>query len=330
MIYWLSPVPPEQSNSGGTRKLGDLSCLLQGAGIDSCVAGLRDLGYIKWQAGDVVVVPEIFGHGLDTLIPRGVKRVSFVQNGYLIDLGIDLARPHPFLDTPDLLAVMVESQHSADLVRLRVPDLKVPIIPTHSSGNGRMGCDAEFRYGAWPREKRVAFFGYKHAGQNAAIFDNLPLPDGWATVQLTGTDAEVATGLRSAAIFAAPNSIEGLCAPTQEAMISGCVVVAWPGGPSLFAHHPTPDWSYAVAAADKWAGGPMEYLRGRAVMVPQDDVEGFRAALIRTAAHIDRDPEPWATKTLKWSRWHCKTYSRQREKDEVVEIMAGLTSAVPA
>lgn len=325
MIYFLSPVPPEDATSGGTRKLGDLSCILQDAGIDSRVVNADELKHVDWQHNDLVVVPEVYGHGLDTLIPRGVKRVGFVQNGYLIDqFGMAPGRDHPYMDTPNLLAVMVESQHSADLVRLRLPNLRVPIIMTHSSGNGRMGNDGPFSYGAWPRKKYVTFFGYKHGGQNAAIFDDLLLPDGWSTAQLTGTDEDVAAQLRSCAIFAAPNTIEGLCAPTQEAMISGSVIVAWPGGPSRFAHHPTPGWSYALQEKDPGTGGPMEYLKGRSVVVPQDDTQAFRKELWELAKRIDADPNGYAAKTKKWSLWHRTNYSREREKNEIVRIMQEL------
>lgn len=331
MIYWLSPVPPTETTSGGTRKLGDLSCILAGAGIESRVIAMSDLPYIEWQPEDLVIIPEVFGHGLDTLVPRGIRRISFVQNGYLIDqFGCNPSRQHPFLDTPDLLAVMVESAHSETLVRIRVPNLQVPIIRTHSSGNGRMGEDAPFRYGGWPREKLVMFFGYKHSGQNDGIFRDLPLPQGWTSVQLTGSDDEVAAQMRSGAIFAAPNAIEGLCAPTQEAMISGCVIVAWPGGPSHYAHHPTPGWSYAVTRENNDAGGPMEYLKGRAVIASQDDVQGFRNALVQAANDIDSDPEGWAASTAKWSRWHQRTYSRKKEKAEIIQIMRDLTMAVAA
>lgn len=317
MIYFLSPVPPSESTSGGTRKLGDLSCILSEHGFSSRVVLTQDLAGIDWADNDLVVVPEIYGHGLDTLIPRGVPRVSFIQNAYLLDsFGMDADRPHPYLDTPDLIAIFVESEHSAALLRLRFPTLQLPVIHLHSSGNGRMGRDAGFTYGAWPRRPAVMFFGYKHSAQNAAIFEDVRLPLGWSVEQLGGTDAQVAESLRTGAIFCAPNAIEGLCAPTQEAMLSGCAIVAWPGGPSHFAHHPCPTWAW-----QQQGGGPMEYLEGRAVIVAQDDVNALRDALDSTARSIEADWQPWATNTAIWAEWHQRTYSRAQEIAEICAVM---------
>ena len=323
MIYWLCAADPHTHLSGGVRKLGDLNVILQDNGFSSEL--LFPGAAVEWYADDLVVVPEVFGTRLRTEIPTGVPRVSFVQNGYLLEVACNPAEPHPFVSTPDLVAVMTESDNTTDLVKARCPDLKVPIIRTHSSGNGRLGKNAGFSYGPWPREPRVIYFGYKHEAVNKQVFESLSLPDGWWAETLTGkSDEQIAHLMRTSAIFAAANVVEGMCAPTSEAIISGCVVVTWPGGPSQYGFEwmPSPPWA-PDCSPNTTIGGPMEYLAEHGVIVPQDDIDGLRRSVEFTARGIETDPDRWAKKTAVSSKWFQKTYSRKREVDEICELMEG-------
>lgn len=312
-IFYLSPGSP-QTQSGGTRKLYDHVAILKNNGFDAEIVYLHQVANIAWKKRDIVVIPEVYGDGLDWFewvpIPRGVRRVSFVQNGYLLD-GADghqyVRYPdnHPFTRTPDLVAIFTESQHTEDIIRARWPELSVPLIRTHSSGNGRNGQDAGFHYGEWPREKWVMSFEYKHASLNAQVFRDLSLPDGWEMKSLTGlSDEEIQVAMRTGAIFAACNINEGMCAPTSETIISGCVNVCWPGGPT----------------GQREVGGPMEYLTGRAQIAIQDDVEDLRSRIIHTAKDVDADPEKWAKRTREWSDWFHAEYSREKEIAETIAI----------
>lgn len=309
MIFYLSPGTPA-TLSGGTRKLYDHVAILKARGFDARIIYNGDARRIAFSDDDVVLIPEVYGDGIRTFIAPGVRRVVFVQNPYLTDRvdGLTIvADPaaHPYLTTPEIEAILTESAHTTDLLAARFPDLAVPLLRTHSSGNGRNGDDAGFSYGAWPRERRIVYFDYKHEHVNRAIFDGLDLPDGWSAQSMTGmTDPEVQDTLRSAAIFAAANQHEGMCAPTSEAMISGTVIVCWTGQ------------------------GPDEYLYDdgtpRGVIATQDDVEMLRRAIECAARSIDTDPEVWAARTREWSAWFQATYSRERECDEICRIWTDL------
>jgi glycosyltransferase involved in cell wall biosynthesis len=211
------------------------------------------------------------------------------------------------MTTPELVAIFTESDHTTDIVKSRFPDLPVPIYRTHSSGNGRKGEHAGFRFGEWPRKKLVTYFDYKHADDNASLFRGLRLPEGWGTWCLSGMDDDrIAEMMRTCAIFVATNRFEGMCAPTSEAMISGSVIVCWTGG------------------------GPDEYLQERAVIAKQDDVDALRGAIEHTAADIDRRPEWWAEHTKNWSEWFQHRYSREREVEEICGLFDRLLATVPA
>lgn len=297
MIFYVSPSGPD-CLSGGTRKLFDHVAILTQRDRPARIVHDHELGRIAFDERDIVVVPEVYGDGLRTLLPAGVRRLSFVQNGYLVDRwGVADPEQHAFTTTPELLGILTESEHTEDLLRARFPDLDVPLIRTHSSGNGRNGHDAGFRYGAWPRERLVVFFDYKHEFVNGAVFGDLDLPEGWEARSMTGmTDADIAETYRRASIFAAANTEEGMCAPTSEAMISGTVNVCWTGG------------------------GPDEYLPGRAVIATQDDVGDLRAKIVETAHSIEHDPGRWAADTRTWSDWFQATYSREAECAEICAI----------
>lgn len=333
-IYYLNP-GSAQSTSGGCRKLIDHVAILRDNGFDAETIWFWEQPIpTRWKHSDIVVIPECFGDGhhlfapndmlcpLELVLPRGVRRLYFVQNAYLIDVvdarknppGLRIVKDrkngHPYMTSPDLLGIMTESQHTEDVLRARFPDLRAPLIRTHSSGNGRNGQLAGFSYGSWPREKRIIFFGYKHGEDskenlNAQVFTDLELPAGWESVSLNGmTDEEIQNQMRTAAIFAAPNYEEGMCAPGQEAHLSGCVFVGWPGGPT----------------GQTEVGGPMEYLLDRSVMAEQDNVQALRQAIVETAADIDANPDKWARLTEEWATWHAAEYSRQGEIDELIGI----------
>ncbi len=307
MIFYLCPGSP-QTLSGGTRKLYDHVAILSAHGFQAKIIYNHEVNEIKFTPDDIVVIPEVYGDGLREF-PPGPRKISFVQNGYLIDeFGVKERFRHPFVTTMGLIAIFTESEHTEYLIGKRFPGVKLPLIRTHSSGNGRNGQDAGFSYGEWPREKSVVYFDYKHEDDNAKLFADLELPDGWTASTLTGsTDAQVQDRLRTSAIFAAANTREGMCAPTAEAIISGAVNVCWPGGPK----------------GQTVVGGPMEYLTGRAVIAPQGDLEALRNAITDTAFDIEADPYPWGVRTREWSDWYQATYSRQAEIDEICQIFEG-------
>lgn len=311
MILYLNPGGPNPT-SGGTRKLlGHVEMLKANGFLAMAVDHGRLAGMQLDPSTDIVIVPEVYGDFLNYGIPHPVRRVGFVQNSYLtMKYGChDPVNNHPFMVTEDLVAIFTESQHTEDRMREMFPNLQVPLIRTHSSGNDRNGQDAGFVYGEWPREKRVVFFAYKHEHLNGLVFDDLPLPSGWSTLCLAGmSDAEIAHTMRTSAIFAAPNIEEGLCAPTQEALLSGAIIVAWPGGPT----------------GQKAVGGPLEYTLGRSVLAIQDDITDLREKIVATACSVDNESDWWAAKTREWADWHRVTYSREREITEICQIFTEL------
>jgi hypothetical protein len=305
MIGWISPVPVGATFSGGTRKLWDLSQILVDHGFASVVIPYADLRSgapgIAWTERTLVVVPEVYDTEIATIVPPGVRRVAFVQNGYLLNATEPV---HPYDTCPDLVAILTSCDNDTRLVRERCPRFAGPIIRTHSSGNGRLGKPGPFSYGPWPRERRVLYFEYKNGPGSwtggdllGPLFGSLDLPAGWELVLLSGrSDEQIAGLMRTSALFVAPLRKEGMCAPTSEAMITGCVIVGWDGG------------------------GAAEYLRSRAMLAEQDNVDDLRGLVRACADAVDHDLVDWGPTTEVWSNWFQNMYSRDREVMEIVNI----------
>ena len=293
MIYWLTPGDPATDLSGGIRKLGDLDAILRSRGLPSRLVYSHELPGIDWDPADLVVIPECYNRGLDTLVPHPIRRLSFVQNGYYVDP----TWVHAFR-VDDLAGVMCSDQHSMEEVRRRCPDLPCPLVRIHLSPLGRMGHDAPFHWGPWPRARRVAYFRYKSEDVLPGLLEGLDLPPGWSLDCLSGrTDGEIAEAMRTDAVFLFPGRREGAAAPPGEAMVSGAIVVGWEGG------------------------GPAEFLRGHAQIAPQDDVKALRQLLFVTCAGIDDDPVGWGVWAQLCSTWFLEAYSRRQEIAEVVAIL---------
>lgn len=297
MILYINP-GGEDPLSGGTRKLFDHVEILRKHGFTAAISHTHE-NRNNLSDDDLIVVPEVYGDGLYNLAPWRCKRIGFAQNGYLTDRwGVSDPSHHPYEHCSNLLAVMVDSNHTKDILHKKYPAMTAEVIVTHSSGNGRRGELGPFRFGPWPRLKQIIYFKYKHEHLIGPVFNRLDLPEDWTIRCLTGLeDDQIAEAYRSAAIFAAPNFEEGLCAPTQEAMISGTYIVCWYGG------------------------GTEEYLAGRCTAVAQDDVDAFRTALVDAARDIDRNWLWYRDHCEHQSNWIQRVYSRENEIEEIVAIM---------
>jgi hypothetical protein len=284
------------AKGGGMRKLYDHLALLNANGF--AAKGIYSFnGFnVKFGVKDLVVVPEIYGSSLETDLVE-TQWLGFCQNPYMIDSNVEDLANHPYEFSKTLKAIMVDSEHSRDIIHERYPR-HAEIILTHSSGNGRRGRLGPFRYGPWPRSREILYFEWKHKPLMEALFKDLALPLGWSIKCMTGkSDEKIAEMMRTGAIFCAPNYREGLCAPTSEAMISGSWIVGWYGG------------------------GTEEYLRDKSCIVEQGNIALLRKALVATCEDIDNDWVSFSNMARLSSEWFQTKYSRAGEIEELLNIM---------
>lgn len=257
-VYYLavdSDVP-----SGGVRVLYRHVDILNAAGVDAAVVHQTPGFRCSWfqnrtrivnaeklnpTPDDVLVIPEVYPPEALAFAP-GVRKVIFNQNGFFTFNGF----PPDFSDTvnpyahPDLLAVMVVSEHVDQYVQYAFPWVRTERV--RPSVDERV-----FRPGN-RREPRICFMPRRNPGDARQVFEILKARGelrGLEILPLDQVSAEtVANVLGNSALFFSFGTEEGFGLPPAEAMACGCLVVGYHGfgGLEFFGS----DWSFPVDAHD--------------------------------------------------------------------------------
>lgn len=301
--------------SGGIRKQYRAVDVLNAAGIDAAIVHTRPGFQCSWfphttkvvAAPDVVVgdrdlivVPEIYGSAIREL-PAGVRQVIFNQNPYVTLDSLEAGGPAaeaPYVDSPDLAAVVVVSSDSAEVLEYAFPGTPVRRI--------RLGIDPAIHHpAAEPPGKRIAYMPRKRKEEPNEVLRLLELRgvlDEWEVVPIRRRpEAETAELLRSSRIFLSFSVREGFGLPPCEAMASGCLVVGFDGF------------------------GGREYFRlPFAESVENGDTVAFARAVERLTRRFDEDPESTTVMSAAASRFVLDRYSPAAEAQSIVEAFAPL------
>ena len=301
--------------AGGTRKQYRVVDALNAAGLDAAIVHARPGFQCSWfphstrvvaapdvvvGERDLVVVPEIYGSDIGEL-PAGMRQVIFNQNPYvtldsLVSGGPEAAAP--YVDNPDLVAVVVVSEDSAGVLEYALPDLPVRRI--------RLGIDPAIHHPpAEPPGKRIAYMPRKRTEEPKEVLHLLELRgvlDDWELVPIwRRSEADTADLLRSSSIFLSFSVREGFGLPPCEAMACGCLVVGFDGF------------------------GGREYFRlPFAESVENGDVIAFAAAAERLTRRFDDDPAWTAATSAAASRFVLDSYSPAAEQQSIVDAFAPL------
>lgn len=240
-VWMLCPVWDKPA--GGIRKQYRAVDVLNGAGLPAAIvhpkAGFA-CGWFEHETRvvaaqevlvgdqDVIAVPEIYGPAIRNL-PPGVRQVIFNQNVYLTLDSLaagGAAAAEPYTDNPDLAAVVVVSEDSAEVLRYAFPS--APIRRMH------YGLDPAIHHPpAEPAGRRLAYMPRRRADEAARVLRLLELHgalDGWEVVAIERrSETEAADLLRSSRIFLSFSELEGFGLPPCEALACGCLVVGFDG-----------------------------------------------------------------------------------------------------
>jgi hypothetical protein len=300
--------------SGGIRKQYRAVDVLNAAGVPAAIvhkrAGFRcswfehdtrivPAGDIGVAPGDVIAVPEIYGASILSL-PPGVRQVIFNQGAYLMLETFTDGRTAvaPYRDNPDLAAVVVVSDDSAEVLRYAFPD--VPVVRI------RHGLDpARHHPPTEPPGRRIAYMPRRRADEAAQVLGLLELRgvlDGWDVVAIERrTEAEVADILRSSRIFLSFSQLEGFGLPPLEALACGCLVAGFHG-----------------------FGGRELFRPPFAVPVEDGDLVGFARAVEELIRLADDDPAAMRAAADAGSRFALERYSAEAERQDLVNAFAPL------
>jgi glycosyltransferase involved in cell wall biosynthesis len=256
-IFVLSP--DHDAPSGGIRRLYRHVDVLCRHGLAAFVlhhkpefrcswfpntTSITGFGQALLTPDDYLVVPEVYGPGIDELAP-GVPKVIFNQNAYLTFAGFPVEGagiPAPYLHR-DVVGVFAVSEDNASYLRYAFPGLTVHRL--------HYGIDPIFAP-RWPKRKALAYMPRKHAEDIVQVFNILryrKVFTAWDLIALDSLlEAQVAELLSRCAVFLSFGYPEGCPLPPLEAMASGCVVVGYHGrgGREYF----DPAFSYPIEAGD--------------------------------------------------------------------------------
>lgn len=301
--------------SGGIRKQYRAVDVLNGAGVAAAIVHRRPGFACSWfehrtrivaadevvvGAGDVIAVPEIYGPSILDL-PAGIPQVIFNQNAYLTLDSLVADGPGaaaPYVDNPDLAAVVVVSDQNADLLRFALGDLPTRRI--------RHALDPAVHFPpAAPPRRRIAYMPRRRSHAAAQVLRLLELRGalaGWEVVEIDGlTEPEVADALRASRIFLSLSELEGFGLPPLEALACGCLVVGFDG----------------------FAG--REFFRPPfAVAVEDGDVVAFARAVEEAIRRCDRDPAAVDAACEAGSRYALGAYSPAVERRDLLDVFAAL------
>ena len=310
--------PDWDKPAGGLRKQYRAVDVLNEAGLSAAVVHKRPgfrctwfehetrvvaAGEIAVGEGDVIAVPEIYGPSILEL-PAGVRQVIFNQGAYLaLDTLVTggPAAAAPYLNNPDLAAVVVVSDDSA-----RVVEYAFPGVPVHRIHHG---IDPAIHHPPVeaPR-KRIAYMTRRRPHEATQVLRLLELRgvlDGWEVVAIEGkTETEVAELLRSSQMFLSFSQLEGFGLPPLEALACACIVVGFDG-----------------------FGGRELFRPPFATSIEDGDVVAFARTVEDVIRRIDNDPVAMRAAADAGAAFALERYSREIERQDLLDVFAPLLAA---
>jgi hypothetical protein len=250
--------------------------------------------------GDVIAVPEIYGATILDL-PRGIPQIIWNQNTYVsLDsfAAGDPAAAAPYLDNPDLAAVVVVSDDNVEVMRYAFPG--VPVRRLHHA------IDTSIHHPPQePPGRRISYMPRRRAHEAAQVLALLDLRGaltGWDVIEIERcSESEVADLMRSSTIFLSFSEREGFGLPPCEALACGCLVVGYEGFAGREFFHPP----FAQPIED-------------------GDVVAFARAVEQLVRRVERDPTEMAAASQEGARFILDRYSPEVERSDLVGTFAPL------
>ena len=265
------------------------------------------LAETKMKKSDYLIVPEIFGElfsseieiggvnrELRELIHLSRKTVIFNQCCYLSFHGYSVAEEmtNPFWLSKSVVATIVVSEDSREYMHSVFPKMRTFRI--HNS------VDPKFFSYQREKKKQICFMTRKlhdDVTQVVHILKYRGLLGDFRLIPIENkTEQEVAEIMKDSLIFLSFSYQEGCPLPPLEAMMCGCLVIGYDGrgGREYFKN----EFSYPVE------GG---------------DIIGFAKKIEEVIRFYHRDPSAVDAKREKAFEYVRKTYSPEREREEITQ-----------
>lgn len=258
---------------------------------ETIVLGAKD---VRFQKGDLLVIPEWYRQ-LIPLLASGVPHVIFNQNAYEMFSQVPYERGKVArITSADTVGIISISEDNLRYLTLCFPDERIDAI--------RLSIDTEL-FQPQAKSRTIAYMPrkrLKELNQLLHLLERRGSLDGWELLPIIGVpEVEVARRLGRAAIFLALNEREGIAVPGLEALASGCVVVGFHGG-----------------------SGQEYMIPGVAVPVADGEIASFVVALEREMERWVQHDEEQLEMTRRGVELVKTKYTRERERDDVVDVFS--------
>lgn len=309
--------PDNDLPSGGVRKLYRSVDILNEAGFRAAIVHERSGFNCTWfdhqtrvigstqtvvRQRDLIVVPEIYGASIRDL-PTGIRQIIFNQNAYIM-LGSLASGPSaaaPYVNNPDLTAVIVVSEDNAALIKYLFPCVQPHCV--------RNAIDPALHHPpTCPKWRRIAFMPRKRAREIRQVLALLKLRgvlNGWEVIAIDGqSEADAAELLRTSQIFLSFSQLEGFGLPPLEALACGCLVVGYHG-----------------------FGGREFFRKPYAISIEDGDIVAFAQAVEDTIHFVEDDPTSAAAARTAGIEFVLQHYTPSVERKELLDLFAPLLRA---
>jgi hypothetical protein len=248
---------------------------------------------IDLDAGDFIVIPEIYGPTLAGIAPS-IAKVILNQGAYNTFRSYPLHgvndRTSPYLH-PEVRAAIVVSQDSERYLRAVFPSLKLFKV--------RNSIDPRLFVFQKEKKRQICYLTQKNRADVVQVLQILSLwgvLDKFPALAIDNyTERETALLFRESLVYLSFGHPEGFGLPSAEAMRCGCLVVGYHGF------------------------GGREFLRPEfASPIEAGEIIAFSRAVENVLAEFERDPASLAQRAKRGSEFIAEKYSPERERDELL------------
>jgi hypothetical protein len=247
---------------------------------------------VKITGTDILVFPEVYV-GLINQFGHPNRKVIFHQNAHysFSHCPISLSNPDPPYKRPDVIAVIVISEHSREYLKFAFPELR--------SFRIHYGVDSKtFRFES-AKKKQIAVMPRKNFIHVRELVNLLNARQSFSDFEIKIiqdlTENETAQILMDSMFFLSFSINEGCPMPPLEAMFCGCVVIGYTGFGGL--EYFQPDFSFPVS---------------------QDNLLEFAQTTELAIETFRRYPDSIVKKATAASDFVRKHYSMENEKNDAL------------
>lgn len=257
---------------------------------------IRRIKNKKWDTifndNDILVFPEIYGSGIDWVLPNNDK-VIYNQNCYYTFNGFGLKNTATLYTSSKIKGIIVASEDAKNYINYAFPGSNLFRI--------HYGIDKNvFNYSV-NKKKQIAFMPRKLKEDIVQVINILKIKNSlkdWDLVEIVNLpEREVSKILKESALFLSFNNREGFGMPPVEAMACGCIVIGYTG-----------------------KGGDEYFKENFSYPIAERDIQSFAKTIEQVISAYENNSQPFLEKGRMASDFVLKEYSLEVEAQDIINV----------